>query len=136
MVTNFPNQHERRGCKALIEHFRKGIIVYTETGNHIKGLKSNKKKNFFVAFPRPHDIIIQARPKSVTWGPIKKMGAQGNPPPPCPLPLGGLEQIWNKLLTTLLILSNLSQDCSNTSMIYNNIVTTLCRQPCYILVIS
>jgi hypothetical protein len=45
------------------------------------------------------------------------------------------QQVWNKLLTTLLILSGLLQTCKAipTSPIqswYNNTVTTLCRQPC------
>jgi hypothetical protein len=52
------------------------------------------------------------------------------------------QQVWNNLLTvvtSLLILSDLLQGCSNKSntvMIYNNIVITLCRQPCNIRVMS
>jgi hypothetical protein len=49
------------------------------------------------------------------------------------------QQVWNKLLklvTTLLILSDLLQGCSNKSPILSYIVTTLCCQPCNILVVS
>ena len=54
------------------------------------------------------------------------------------------ERSCQQLVTTLLILSDLLQGCSNktvTIMIqscynYNNIATTLCCQPCSILVIS
>jgi hypothetical protein len=44
----------------------------------------------------------------------------------------------SQLVTILMALSDLLQCCSNTSeqSWYNNIVTTLCRQPCNILVIS